>query len=69
MLLVGLVQEEVKEYLLQVKDAFRLQTEILKEEEAQQIVQVLIPEIDNIVAKKVKAHFIELANFINKKFT
>lgn len=41
----------------------------LKEEEAQQIVQVLIPEIDNIVAKKVKAHFIELANFINKKFT
>lgn len=32
MLLVGLVQEEIKEYLLQVKDAFRLQTEILKEE-------------------------------------
>lgn len=41
----------------------------LKENEAQQIVQALIPEIDNLVSKRVKDHFIELANFINDKFT
>lgn len=41
----------------------------LKEKEAQQIIQALMPEIDTLISKRVKEHFIELADFINEKFT
>lgn len=41
----------------------------LKEAEAKQIIQAIMPEIDILVSKRVKEHFIELANFINEKFT
>lgn len=40
----------------------------LKEQEAQQIVHAIMPEIDKLIAKKVKTHFVELAKFINERF-
>jgi hypothetical protein len=56
--LKSLISEELK------KKEFEL-----KESDAQQIVQAIMPEIDKLVTKRVKEHFIELAHFINAKFT
>jgi len=41
----------------------------LKEAEAKQIVHALMPEVDRLIAEKVKSHFVELVKFINEKFT
>jgi hypothetical protein len=41
----------------------------LKENEAKQIIQAILPEMDKLVTKRVKEHFIELADFIIVKFT
>ena len=41
----------------------------LKEEDAQQIVQAIMPELDALISKRVKEHFIEIADFIKIKFT
>lgn len=55
--LKSLISEELKNFEIE-----------LKEQEAQQIVQAIIPEIDKLVAKRVKTHFVELVKFINEKF-
>jgi hypothetical protein len=56
--LKSLISEELKKVEIE-----------LKEKEAKQIVHALIPEIDKLVAEKVKSHFVELAKFISEKFT
>lgn len=40
----------------------------LKETEAQQIIQAIIPEIDVLISKRVKQHFIEIVDAIKEKF-
>jgi riboflavin synthase len=40
----------------------------LKEEEASRIVLAIIPHIDELIAKRVKQHFVELADLIKEKF-
>jgi hypothetical protein len=41
----------------------------LKEREAQQIVNAIIPKIDQLISNRVKEHFVEIADFIKIKFT
>lgn len=40
----------------------------LKEEEASRIVLAIIPHLDELIAKRVKQHFVELADLIKEKF-
>lgn len=40
----------------------------LKEAEAQKIVQAIMPEIDTLISKRVRQHFMEIADAIKEKF-
>ncbi|MFW9871829.1 MAG: hypothetical protein ACFFG0_01920 [Candidatus Thorarchaeota archaeon] len=52
-----------------ISDELKKQEYQLKENEAQQIVKALIPEIDKLISERVKQHFIELADFMKEKFS
>lgn len=55
-----------------IKDELHKQYEMLdvtlKEEEASKIVLAIIPHLDELIAKRIKSHFIEIADFIKEKF-
>jgi len=60
---------ELELYLLKIvrSEVEKLGLE-LKEREAKQIVNAIMPQLDTLVSKRVKQHFIELADFIKVKF-
>jgi len=63
----------MEEYLRSlIKDELIKQCEILdialKEEDAAKIVLAIIPHIDELISKRVKQHFVELADLIKEKF-
>lgn len=41
----------------------------LKESDARQIIASMIKEIDKATAKRIKQHFLEIADFIKTKFS
>lgn len=55
-----------------IKDELTKQCDILdialKEEDASKIVLAIIPHIDELVSKRVKQHFVEIAEFIKTQF-
>lgn len=51
-----------------VKDIIRKEQANLTREETKQIVKELLPDLEEIVAKKVKEHFVILADAIKQKF-
>lgn len=55
-----------------IKDELTRQCDLLditlKEEDASKIVLAIIPHIDGLVSKRVKQHFIEIANLIQTYF-
>ena len=55
-----------------IKDELSKQNEmldiVLKEEEASKIVLAIIPHLDELIAKRVKVHFNEVADLIKDKF-
>ena len=42
---------------------------VLKEKEAKQIINAIIPELDSLISKRVKKHFCLLADAIKEKFS
>lgn len=40
----------------------------LKEEDASKIILAILPHLDDLIAKRMKQHFVELADFIKNKF-
>lgn len=40
----------------------------LKEEDAARIVLAILPHIDELISKRIKQHFKELANLVKEKF-
>jgi hypothetical protein len=56
-----------------IKDELTKQCDLLgvalKEEDASKIVLAIIPHIDELVSKRVKHHFIEIAEFIKTQFS
>ncbi len=60
----------VEEYLISLISEQMKKREIeIKKSDAKQIVSNIIPEIDIMIAKRVKQHFIEIADFIKDKFS
>lgn len=51
-----------------ISEELKKQNFELKEHEANQIVQAIIPEMDKLISKRIKDHFIEIADFIKEKF-
>jgi len=41
----------------------------LKEEDATRIVLAILPHLDELISKRVKQHFIELADLVKEKFS
>lgn len=40
----------------------------LKEDDAKQIVNAIMPELDELISKRVKEHFVTIADLIKNKF-
>ena len=40
----------------------------VKKEDAEEIVMNIMPHLDNLASTRIKQHFIEIADFIKKKF-
>ena len=60
---------QLEDYLRSlILDELRKREIEVSEADAQKIVFHLVKEIDNLTSKRVKQHFIELANFILEKF-
>ena len=57
-----------KELKIMIKDTIEETYPKLEAKEIKEIVDKLLPDIDNLVSKKVKQHLVELAKFIIKKF-
>lgn len=51
-----------------VKDIIKKEQVKLTREETKQIINELLPDLDEIVAKKVKQHLVILADAITQKF-
>lgn len=55
-----------------IKDELNKQCDMLevmlKEEDASKIVLAILPQLDELVAKRVKQHFTEIADLIKEKF-
>ena len=61
---------QLEEYLQSfIKEELRKREIELKESDAQQIIAKIIPEIDKMTASRVKQHFLEIAEFIQNKFS
>jgi len=41
----------------------------LKEEDASRIVLAILPHLDELISKRIKEHFNELANLVTEKFS
>lgn len=41
----------------------------LKKEDAQKIVEEIIPQLDKLISDRVKEHFVQLADHIKEKFS
>lgn len=41
----------------------------LKEEDASRIVLAILPHLDELISKRIKEHFSELANLVTEKFS
>ena len=56
-----------------IKDELGKQAELLeitlKEEDAARIVIAILPHIDELISKRIKQHFKELADLMKKKFS
>ena len=56
-----------------IKDEISKQADLLEvtlqEEEASKIVLAILPHLDDLIAKRVKQHFIELADLVKEKFS
>lgn len=57
-----------KELKIMIKETIEDTYPQLEAKEIKEIVDKLLPDIDNLVSKKVKQHLVELAKFIIKKF-
>ena len=44
------------------------QSEVIKREDAMVIVQAIIPELDKLISKRIKEHFLFLAEKTKEKF-
>ena len=61
---------QLEEYIKSLmKEELRKREIELKESDAQQIVAKIIPELDKMVAERVKQHFLEIAEFVKTKFS
>ena len=61
---------QLEEYIRSLmKEELRKREIELKEADAQQIVAKIIPELDKMVAERVKQHFLEIADFIKSKIS
>lgn len=62
--------EQLENYFRQlIKDELKAVSVELKENDAKQIVDAIIPEIDSLISKRVKQHIKELVNHINNKIS
>jgi len=56
-----------------IKDEIGKQADLLevtlKEEDASRIVLAILPHLDELISKRVKQHFIELADLVKEKFS
>ena len=56
-----------------IKDEITKQADLLevtlKEEDASRIVLAILPHLDELISKRVKQHFIELADLLKEKFS
>jgi len=56
-----------------IKDEINKQADLLevtlKEEDASRIVLAILPHLDELIAKRVKEHFTELADLVKEKFS
>jgi hypothetical protein len=56
-----------------IKDEISNQADLLevtlKEEDASRIVLAILPHLDELISKRVKQHFIELADLVKEKFS
>ena len=61
---------QVEDYLktLILEELRKREIEI-KESDAKQIISHILPEIDKLTSKRVKEHFLEIADFIKNKFS
>lgn len=60
------INEEGLEIL--VKEIIEKSQNKIKKEDAEEIVNNIMPHLDSLVAKRVKQHFKELFDFIKEKF-
>lgn len=61
---------ELDKYLEELVDRILDEREIgLKKEEAQKIVEEIIPYLDKLISDRVKEHFVILADVIKEKFS
>jgi hypothetical protein len=51
-----------------IKDELKNIDVILKKEEANEIVKAIMPQLDSLIADRIKLHFSELAKMVQQKF-
>jgi hypothetical protein len=56
------------EIIRMVNNIFKVKDLELHETEVKQIVRELLPDIDALIARKVKQHFYEIGSFLVEKF-
>ncbi len=59
------VEQGIEEIVERVIDQ---QSEVIKREDAMVIVQAIIPELDKLISKRIKEHFLFLAEKTKEKF-
>lgn len=67
---MSLLSESVEREITQlVENIIRNSSTQLTEDEIKEIIQKLIPDLDQLISKKVKQHLVELAKFIINQFS
>lgn len=65
-----MAKTELDKYLEDLVNRVLDEREIgLKKEDAQKIVEEIIPQIDKLISDRVKEHFVQLADHIKEKFS
>lgn len=59
-------EKELRESIEKIINLLRFN--LLTNQEMKEIVEAILPDIDRLIANKVKQHFIELAEFTVNKF-
>jgi len=59
------IKKLIKEELNEQADLLEV---TLKEEDASRIVLAILPHLDELISKRVKEHFTELADLVKEKF-